>query len=194
MSGSLYWERPASTFPAWDAIDYTYFNGKSTSLTITGARYVPPNLPSVSGLYMMNADSLLPYNISMEVTSNVIGNWGTDAALRTTHSATFAPHMGENDLKFTKLSFTPSTGLFTSTGTLYMRDEFGMVTSSSILTFRGIVTRSDATKIAGYGAGFFVKSFYESLFIYDDETDREFVQRVPVLSSGHVKITPKATP
>ncbi|MDB6073650.1 MAG: putative Peptidylprolyl isomerase, partial [Verrucomicrobiaceae bacterium] len=187
LMGSLHWHRPISTVVPLGAVENSYFNGISTEMQITGSRYLPPNVPLVTGPLMMDVDPGTPA-ISLTFSGGNLGETTASAVLNKGNTAVFSPYTPGSPFRFSGLAFNPATGLFSGSFIQYADNGLGQFYAYPATTYQGIVTRQDATLTRAYGAGYFNRT--ATFYFYNDSDPDHIVilQRFPVLSSGSVKI------
>ena len=188
VGGSVGWVRPASTYPAMDVVENTYFNGINTGLGVRGARYLKPGLTGVTGPYMMDARAGAP-NLKATVSGGAIPTVTFDVNLSTRHTTNAPAYTPGDTLRASGITFNAATGFFSGGGTAYFYDVDGNYLGSGTAPFQGIVTRADPASTKGYGAGYFARVGTYYLFSPDDPN--LLLQHFPVLWSGAVVLNPE---
>lgn len=212
IGGSLSWTRPAMAGIPEGVFTQPYITGfDDASVSMSGARYLPPGHADTTSNLMMYANPGTD-NISVSISGGQLdfdfqtraelespATYSSSATLKTNHTAAFPAYFAGDEftppdsVRFTSLVFNASTGTYSGAATVYQfvdvekpDGSFVPTTYSRAVTFYGMVSRSDSSLLKGAGWGYFFST--APYYLYDDGGN--LVATYSVLVTGASEVTP----
>lgn len=212
IGGSLSWTRPPMAGVPEGVFTQPYIAGfYGSSVSMSGARYLPPGHADTTSNLMMDANPGTD-NISVSISGGQLdfdfqtraelespATYSSSATLKTNHTATFPAYFAGDEftppdsVRFTSLGFNASTGTYSGAATVYQfvdveKPDGSIVTTtfSRAVTFYGMVSRSDSSLSKGAGWGYYFST--APYYLYDDGGN--LVATYSVLVTGASEVTP----
>ncbi len=198
ITGALTWNKPSHPLADTWLSGAPLYAGVNATINIVGARYLPPNVPLVTGPIVMNA-SQTPDNMDLSLSVNVMDVPYQGDATGTVNAAgkvSLPPPESDPTVRYTSLSFNPNTGRFSGSATYQVLDGDGKVVERIPITYKGLVYRTSGTTNTAEGSGYFVVSYPTPFYTYfeDPETQAQIEKLAKIVTipyGGIVRVAAK---